>query len=128
MTLRWFLALFLLIFAVQTVEILRTTRNDPPDIGDSVEMHNIAFNLAHGRGYSFDWDNPEWRKPWEDRNADGRFNFFLARRGAHPTMFRPPLIPVLVAGLLRVFPNQSFLAWRIVDGAVFAMAACLLCH
>ena len=42
-------------------------------------------------------------------------------------MFRPPLMPILVGGLLELFPHHSFLAWRIFDSAAFAIAACLLC-
>src|SRR5258708_24465647 len=42
-------------------------------------------------------------------------------------MSRPPLMPILVGGVIRIFPHASFAGWRIVDSAAFAAAICLLC-
>ncbi|MGA2131070.1 MAG: hypothetical protein ABSH50_02035 [Bryobacteraceae bacterium] len=125
MKLRWFI-LFLLLFAFVSYRVVRRDSNRPPQDGDAAEVHNIAYSLAHGRGYSFDWNDERWRSLWQDQNAGGRFDFILVRRGAYPTMFRPPLMPILVAGILEVFPRDSFRAWRIFDSAAFAVAACLL--
>jgi hypothetical protein len=121
------LLLFLAVFAVQAVYAAYRFRNGEPTVGDAAEVHNIAWNLAHGRGYRFDWDNAAWRKLWQQQNVGGRFDFILNRHGSYPTMFRPPLMPVLVAGILKVVPNYSFFAWRILDAAAFAAAACFLC-
>jgi hypothetical protein len=126
MTLRWALV-FLLIFGVEAFRAALTEGNNAPEIGDAAEVHNIAYSLAHGRGYSFDWNDEQWRKLWQEQNADGRFDFVLVRRGSYPTMFRPPLMPLLVGAILKMFPHDSFLAWRVFDSAGFAAAACLLC-
>jgi hypothetical protein len=126
MKLRWHLLLFLLIFGIESSRVVLKYRNSAPEVGDHAEVHNIAFSLAHGRGYRFDWDDAGWRKLWAAQNVDGRFDFVLVRRGSHLTMFRPPLMPILVAGVIRVFPQHSFLAWRFVDSFFFSAAACLL--
>jgi hypothetical protein len=127
MKLRWHLFLFLIVFGIESSLVVIGNGNRPPEIGDSAEVHNIAYSLAHGRGYSFDWNDEGWRSLWQDQNTLGEFDFVTVRRGAYPTMFRPPLMPILVAAILKVFPQDSFLAWRIFDSAAFAIAVCLLC-
>ncbi len=126
MKFRWLVLVFLALFAIESTRVVLTDGNKAPTELDSAEVHNIAWNLAHGRGYAFDWSDPQWRKLWQDQDNDRAIDAILARRGSHPTMFRPPLMPFLVAGVLRVFPQRSFLAWRIVDAAIFAAAGSLL--
>ena len=123
----WRVLLFVSIFAIEASVAVVRDGNVPPVVGDSAEVHNIAYNLAHGRWYKFDWNDQRWRALWQTPNNDGRFDFIVFRTGSYPTMFRPPLMPVLVAGILGLFPNNSFVAWRIFDSAAFAVAACLLC-
>lgn len=126
MKFRWLL-LFAVIFAFESFKVVLGDNNSAPQIGDAAEVHNIAYNLAHGRGYSFDWNDERWRELWQEQNADGRLDFVVVRRGSYPTMFRPPLMPIMVAAILKVLPHSSFLAWRLFDSAAFSAAACLLC-
>jgi hypothetical protein len=119
--------IFVLVFFVECGWSVVKYRNSEPQVGDAAEVHNIAYSLAHGRGYRFDWDDASWRKLWQQQNVDGRFDFIVVRRGSFATLSRPPLMPVLVAGVIRVFPRYSFLAWRVVDSSAFAAAGCLLC-
>jgi hypothetical protein len=128
MKLRSRLILFLLVFCTQAIYAGYRYRNSEPPVGDAAEVHNIAWNLAHGRGYCFDWGDTGWRKLWQQQNVNGKFDFILNRHGSYPTMFRPPLMPMLVAGILKVVPNYSFFAWRLFDAAAFAVAACFLCE
>jgi hypothetical protein len=128
MHLHYHLLLFLLIFGLESWQVTLKHGNSAPHISDAAVDHNIAYSLAHGRGYSVDWDDEQWRGLWQAQNGDGRFDSFLALRGQHPTMSRPPLKPLLVGGILLVFPERSFLAWRLFDSAAFAAAACLLCE
>jgi hypothetical protein len=127
MKLKWHLLLFVLIFAVEASVAVWKLRNAEPRNGDAAEVHNIAWNLAHGRGYQFNWNDTAWRRLWQSQNHDGRFDFIVERRGGpYPTLSRPPLMPILVAGILRVVPHASFVAWRLLDSVAFAAAACLL--
>jgi 4-amino-4-deoxy-L-arabinose transferase-like glycosyltransferase len=128
MKLRTHLILFLLIFVWESNRLVNTFGNRPPIISDLFEVHNIAWNLAHGKGYRFDWDDAGWRKLLLTAGGDSIPDYILARRGSHPTMFRPPLSPLVVAGLIRLFPDHSFLAWRVFDCAAFSLAVCLLCE
>ena len=129
MTLRSKWLTFLAVLVVQVVTVLRMPdRAMPPVINDSMEVQNIGYNLAHGRGYRFDWDDGAWRQPYRAGNGDGRYGFILGRHGSYPTLCRPPLMPLLVAGLTRLTPPRDlFLAWRLFDAVAYAGAACLLC-
>ncbi len=127
MRLRTHLILFLAVFAFEANRVVGTFGNSAPAISDLLEVHNIAWNLANGRGYQFDWDDPQWRRSLHTWTPQEDLGFILARRSSHPTMFRPPLTPLIVAGLIRLFPQHSFAAWRTFDCAAFGAAACLLC-
>ncbi len=112
------LATFLLSLAVQ-VPTLWHDRDLPPHIGDAVENYNLAWNLAHGHGYAFDWDQPAMRARFDDP-------VLLARHGAGPTACRPPLVPLLGTPLLWIAPQHPFLAMRIVDAILLTSAALLI--
>ena len=122
-----YLALTALLFAYQWASCPATRRQAVPNIRDSVEVQNIGWNLAHGRGYHFDWDAAAWRRPYAARNGDGSYDHILARHGSYPTLSRPPLMPLLVAACERVWPgDRVFAAWRVVDMALCAAAGALL--
>ena len=127
MKLRSLLFLFVLFFAFETNRVVGTFGNSVPAITDLLEVHNIAFNLAEGRGYRFDWDDPRWRQMLQQAGSSESLDFILARHGSHPTLFRPPFAPLVVAGLIRLFPDHSFAAWRTFDCFAFSIGACLLC-
>jgi hypothetical protein len=125
---RWHLLIFVGLLGAELAMFPPAYRALPPQVGDAVEVHNIAFQLARGHGYRFDWDDPDWRRLYADHNDGGRYTPFLARHGAHATLARPPLLPLIVAGLARlVAPADVFFAWRVGDAVLFAAAGCLLC-
>lgn len=62
----------------------------PPIAKDALHYHDIASNLAEGRGYSFSYEH----LLEGDRPPDG---------GSAPTARRPPLYPVFLAGIYHVF-------------------------
>jgi 4-amino-4-deoxy-L-arabinose transferase-like glycosyltransferase len=72
-----------------------------------------------GRGFGFDWDNPEWRKPYlQDSGHEG---MLTRHSNYYPTTYRPPAVPILM-GLVYTLTNRSFAAWRIVECALMAGA------
>jgi 4-amino-4-deoxy-L-arabinose transferase-like glycosyltransferase len=120
-------SVFVAVFFTQTCLLVHNPRDGAPLIGDSAEVHNIAWNLAHGRGYSVNWDDREWRAAYLAHSKPSIFlDMILSRSGSHPTMSRPPLMPLLVAAVIRIYPKHAFLAWRLVDAALFSLGACLL--
>ncbi len=123
---RWF-ALFIAIFILQAAIQIRSPRDGAPLVGDAAEVHNIAWNLAHGRGYSVNWDDPAWRATYIAHSRPSLFlDMILARTGSHPTMSRPPLMSLLVAAIIKIYPTHAFLGWRLLDAALFSLATCLL--
>jgi hypothetical protein len=69
---------------------LRGSLSAPPERGDAPDYDAIAQQLAKGRGFSVDWDDPAYRKPYEQANHTGTYDYLLERHGASPTASRPP--------------------------------------
>ena len=120
--------LWVAIFALQVAQLRGPDADRPPVTGDVAEMFNLAWSLAHGRGYRFDWNDPACRQVWARRDVDGQFRIFTARRGTHLTLFRPPLMPLALAGVLLFHPAEPFFAAKLIDAALFSAAAALLVH
>jgi hypothetical protein len=93
--------------------------HEPPETGDGHDYDAIAFNVWHGRGFGYDWDDPEWRKPYE---GIPRYRLVLSRHADfYPTTYRPPAMPLLLSGVYAV-AGRNFAAWRIVNCAIMAGA------
>ena len=122
--------LAVLLFAAQWAVFPARYRHTAPWVGDAAENLSIAQNLARGRGYRFDWDDPAFRRAFAAQNTVGTYDRILGRHGSYPTLARPPLMPLLLAGLVAVSPDLSdvFWRWRLLDMALCAMAGSLLCH
>ncbi len=122
---RYLLWVFLGVGAALTLMLaVRGTLGMPPGPQDAAAYENIAFNLARGRGFRVDWDNPEWRAPYEQHNADHRYDYLMPRTGSWPTAFRPPMLPLLIAGNHLLFGRQ-FATLRIGNALFIAGAVCL---
>ena len=86
-------AIFVAVFGTY---VFRTWSNGSltslPEPGDGADYDTIAFNVWQGRGFGFDWDNPEWRKPYlQDPGHEG----MLTRHSDYyPTTYRPPAVPI----------------------------------
>ena len=121
---RW-AALFLAIWSFQ----LATAVNDaPPRVNDSQEMFDIGWCLAHGQGYAFGWDDPAFRRVWTDRHvvALPECDLLAHHGGPHATLARPPLVPVMLAAVVRSGTDHPFAAWRLVDATLLAAAVTVL--
>jgi hypothetical protein len=92
-----------------------------PGPGDEADYDLLGMQIAAGHGFGFDYDAPAWRAPYERTNGGGRYDRLLARHGAAPTTYRPPLFPAAVAGLYAAF-GRSFAAVRVFNCLVMAAA------
>ena len=115
-----------LVFALQLAVLAGGDVDHPEPAGDVAEVFNLAWSLAHGRGYQMDWNDPLERDQWHSRDTDGELRFFTIRRGSHPAMSRPPLMPLAMAAMLLFHPAHPFQLWKEIDAALFSAAAALL--
>ena len=81
----------------------------PKPVGDGPDYENIAYQLSIGNGWSMDWTDPNWRKPYVDASTDEiSYASQLTRSdGFSPTTARPPLLPTLIAFEYCVLPRGS---------------------
>lgn len=96
--------------------------NTPPPPGDGQDYDNLAWNLTQGLGYGYEWQNPQWRAPYEDHNQSGEYNKILARHtsGFEATSTRPPLLPLILAAIYKIL-GRHFWIWNILNAFLFAM-------
>ncbi|MEM9882326.1 MAG: glycosyltransferase family 39 protein [Planctomycetota bacterium] len=98
----------------------------PPDPGDAMDYDAIAWSLSRGLGFGADRSDPEWQRPYlEAADADDRAAYRgqidAAPAGYHPTAYRPPLVPMLTAGVYRVV-GRHFWFNRGINGVLVALA------
>jgi hypothetical protein len=118
-----YLLIFLAAFATYVTRLQQSGRlHAPPEPGDSHDYEAIAFNLWKQRGYGYYWSDPEYRAPYEGRAGYGGM---LNRQSEYyPTAYRPPLFPVLLAGIYAL-ADRNFAAWRVINCALMAGALTL---
>jgi 4-amino-4-deoxy-L-arabinose transferase-like glycosyltransferase len=119
--------LFCCFFAVYTAALaVSSYAGKPPIPGDGQDYDNIALQIVHGRGVAVDFRDPEWRRPYEQSNDDGRYDAILKRtEGYTPTTYRPPLLPILLAGSYAIF-GRTFLPWQLLACAAVALGLTLV--
>jgi hypothetical protein len=92
---------------------------EPPEAGDGHDYDAIAFNIWKGRGYGYNWSDPEWREPYL---GHPRYGPLLTREsGYYATTYRPPALPYLLS-VVYVLADRDFSAWRIVNCGISAGA------
>jgi hypothetical protein len=128
---RLFLAAVFVIFASYFGAVAwfqaRQNHGMPPPPGDTQDYDNIAVQLMHGRGFAIDYNDPEWRRPYEAANADGTFDEILSRHAPFKTTTRLPLLlPLILATVYTVF-GRSFLAWQLVNAVITALGLMVIC-
>jgi 4-amino-4-deoxy-L-arabinose transferase-like glycosyltransferase len=102
--------------------IASNTINIPPEAGDAPDYDSIAFQLAHGQGFSYAWGNPEYLSPYlVDPN---QYQYLLARTGNDLTTNRPPLYPIVLAIIYKIFGRLFYLV-RILNAVALAISCVL---
>ena len=115
-----FVVIFLASFGAFVIQTMNAgVLNDPPETGDGHDYDAIAYNVWKGRGFGYDWSDPEWREPYQGIR---RFRLVLRRRSEYyPTTYRRPAMPYLLSATYSV-SDRSFAAWRIVNCGITAAA------
>ncbi|WP_417851619.1 ArnT family glycosyltransferase [Thalassoglobus sp.] len=99
--------------------------NGPPSTsGDEVDYDSIGWELAHGRGFVLNSEDPEFREPY-DVAAKTAERFKLEPRPHWEVTYRPPLYPYAISYLNRLFGRQ-FWATRIMDAGFMAGTLALI--
>lgn len=120
-----FLAIFLTVFGVFVGRAYRAGDIDePPRGGDAVDYESIAFNLWSGRGFGYDWSDPQWRQPYRRSPRFEAEALGDRQSGYYPTTYRPPAFPALWA-LVYSATGRNFAAVRIMNCALMAGAVTL---
>ncbi|HQG32924.1 MAG TPA: glycosyltransferase family 39 protein [Deltaproteobacteria bacterium] len=75
----------------------------PSPSGDGPDYDNIAVQLSKGNGFSVDWDDQDFKSEYESINQSGHYDYLSQRHGSGLTAYRPPLLPLLMAGSFKLF-------------------------
>ncbi|MEW4490857.1 glycosyltransferase family 39 protein [Thalassoglobus sp. JC818] len=99
--------------------------NIPPSTsGDEVDYDSLGWELAHGRGFRVDLNDPEFREPY-DVAAQTSERFRLPHRESEISTTRPPFYPWAISYINRLVGRQ-FWGTRILDAAFVAATGALL--
>jgi len=93
----------------------------PATSGDETSYDSIGWQMSLGNGFRLDYDEPEFRQPYELAAITNPELFTLRKMQAGPTTVRPPLLPAVISGTNFLFGRQ-FWAVRVFNAA--CMAAC----
>lgn len=97
----------------------------PPEPGDGPDYDAMALELSKGKGFSFNWDDPEFRTPYEARNNNGAYDYLLDRHGDSPSAVKPPLLPFLMSVSYAIF-GRHFGPVRVMNSIFMALAVALV--
>jgi len=104
---------------------LRFGLNVPPAVGgDEPEYDSLAWEMSQGRGYRLNLADPVFRLPYEDYWHQAP-QHSLAPNVAGLTASRPPLFPIVLAGLNQLFGRQ-FWSVRLLNALCMAIVGGLL--
>jgi 4-amino-4-deoxy-L-arabinose transferase-like glycosyltransferase len=99
--------------------------DQPPKPGDGMDYESIAYNVAAGRGYGRALSDPEYQRPYLESDTPEAYQSWLDSGGDYtPTAYRPPGLSTLLAGVYKIF-GRNFLAWRLVNCVIVALAVTL---
>ncbi len=123
---RWFRVIATVLIAVVTVTVIANvtvtaalkrfqTLSFPPECTcDDADYENIGFRLFKEHVYGFDWRDPDWRRRYEAFNSKSYFTEYLKRDARHITTYEPPLLPITISVIYRIF-GTGFAVPRIMN-------------
>ncbi len=125
LTVRWALSLSVFLAALAggiAHTHWRHSLSAPPAVdGDAIAYDSLGWELAHGRGFQIDYRNPDLQQPYRDAAAPAPVHF-PDEQHAGPTTSRPPLLPLVMAGLDRLLGRQ-FWGIRVINIAAMSATA-----
>ncbi len=98
----------------------------PKPVGDGPDYENIAYHLWQGRGFVIDTSDETWREIYASNPSDYALHLQSAPRNLATTA-RPPLFPVVVAGMYGVLGRNAwgFAGVRLFSATCLALAGAL---
>jgi hypothetical protein len=125
----WLLFGWLLLLGLVAWQGWQVTRSDdfyrpPLAVGDGPDYECLGYSLSRGQGFSFAWDDPAWREPYLTSPNRSQYVHLERQAWAGPTTARPPLYPLAISGIYRVFDRgpQAFAAVRLFSAACLGIA------
>jgi len=73
---------------------------NPPEVGDAHDYDSMALQLSKGKGFSHNWDDPEFKQTYEN---NPEYNFLFDRNGEYLTTYKPPLYPLIISIIYSIF-------------------------
>lgn len=123
-----FVVSFVLSFLFYAEQVRRRDGlSSPPHPHDSFDYDSIAVQIAKGNGVSLDYLDPEFQSPYlaaadsHGPGASSEYRERLADPHHGPTTFRPPGLPVVMAGIYRTL-GRKFEVVRLLNCAAMAAA------
>ncbi len=112
------------------VNVFHVVRNGdfaspPKPTSDGPVYENIAYHLSVGHGFWIDWHNAQWRTIYEQSPRSAEYKTYLdAPVQSMPMTGRPPLFPVLIAGVYSVVGRDAsgFAIVRMISALCIAFA------
>ena len=97
----------------------------PKPIGDGPDYENIAFHVWQGAGFVIDSTNPQWQAIYRDSPSDYAVHLNSPRN--LPTTGRPPLFPLIVAGIYGLVGRDAsgFAAVRLFSATCLAVSGAI---
>lgn len=99
--------------------------NAPPEPGDGPDYDAIAFQISKGRGFSINWDDPDFKVPYLNNNQSGKFDYLDERQGEGLTTYRPPFLPLLMSITYRIF-GRTFWPIRVINSLFLAITCAIV--
>ena len=114
------------VFVTMSAIDRRQNGDVPPLPADAQDVDNVALQLLHGRGFTIDRGDREWRQPYEAANGDGTFDAALSAPRLKSPARLAPLPPLLAAAMYGAF-GRSFAALQLFNALVTAAGYALVC-
>ena len=100
----------------------------PKPSSDGPVYENIAYHFSAGHGFWIDWHDSQWRTVYEQSPRRSEYKTYLdAPKQSMPMTGRPPLFPVLIAGVYSVVGRgaSAFAIVRLISAVCIAVASAL---
>lgn len=94
--------------------------NPPSATGDEPSYVSIGWELSQGRGFAEDFNDQEFRRPWDPAAATQPEQMTLPDARGGTVTYRPPLFPLVLAAGDLVFGRQFVVArlWNVMAMSV----------
>ena len=102
--------------------------NSPPSAtGDEPSYDSLAWQMSLGNGFREDYDNPDFRRPYDQAATQNPELMTLIPTQAGTITYRPPLFPMVIAATNILFGRQLW-AIRVCNVMAMCITGALIFH